>query len=36
MLSHEKLPDQVSHDGHRFGWQSSFESLSRYLISHTD
>ena len=31
LLKHEKLPDQTALDGHRFGWQSSFNSLQNLL-----
>lgn len=30
-LKHEKLPDDVAFNGHRFGWMSSFDSLSTLL-----
>lgn len=30
-LIHEKLPDQAACDGHRFGWESSFNSLNNHL-----
>ena len=30
-LRHEKLPNQVAHDGHRFGWESSLERLGGLL-----
>lgn len=30
-LTHERLPNQEAYDGHEFGWNSSFDSLTRYL-----
>lgn len=30
-LKHEKLPDRTALEGHRFGWQSSFECLDKLL-----
>ena len=33
-LVHEQLPDKAAYDGHSFGWNSSFDSLSQ-LLSNT-
>lgn len=30
-LTHEKLPDQAAYNGHKFGWESSFEALATLL-----
>lgn len=32
-LQHEKLPDQTSYDGHRFGWLGCLDSLADYLLN---
>lgn len=32
-LQHEKLPNKAAIDGHRFGWTSSFESLTQLLAN---
>lgn len=32
-LTHEQLPSQAAYDGHKFGWNSSFNSLASYLLN---
>jgi len=32
-LTHEQLPGKQAYDGHKFGWNSSFDSLAIYLTT---
>jgi len=32
-LTHERLPGKQAYDGHKFGWNSSFDSLTHYLTT---
>jgi len=31
-LTHERLPNKEAYQGHEFGWNSTFDSLSEYIL----
>ena len=32
-LTHEQLPSKEAHDGHEFGWRSTFDSFEYFLLT---